>query len=152
MVRHHRKESELEKRRVKHHDYEHEKHEEHRKPDVRHKKREEHRKHDPKPHHDERKREEHHEHERHIYRKSKMLNDEFYAGMEPRRRQELHDAGMIEEDHNEIANLPQHVMIKPYPKSYHNIPEGLDDTIDGIDYQIEYDNSQKDKELYPKKV
>lgn len=78
--------------------------------------------------------------------------NEFYAGMEPRRRQELEDAGMIHEDHRAIANLPQEVMIKPYPRTGPYMPEGLEDTIKGVDMQMDYDDSQRERHFYPKKV
>ena len=78
--------------------------------------------------------------------------NEFYAGMEPRRRQELEDAGMIHEDHRAIANLPQEVMIKPYPMTGPYNPEGLDDTIRGVDMQMDYDDDQRAAHFYPKKV
>jgi len=77
---------------------------------------------------------------------------ELYAGMEPRRRQELEDAGMIHEDHRAIANLPQEVMIKPYPRTGPYLPEGLDDTIKGVDDQMDYDDKQRRAHFYPKKV
>ncbi len=78
--------------------------------------------------------------------------NEFYAGMEPRRRQELEDAGMIHEDSRAIANLPQEVMIKAYPMTGPYMPEGLDDTIRGVDDQMDYDDSQRRSHFYPKKV
>lgn len=77
---------------------------------------------------------------------------ELYAGMEPRRRQELEDAGMIHEDHRAIANMPQEVMIKPYPRTGPYLPEVLDDTIRGVDAQMDYDDSQRREHFYPKKV
>lgn len=75
-----------------------------------------------------------------------------YEGMESRRHQEMRDAGMIHEDHSAIANLPQHVMMKPYPKTGPYMPEGIDDTITGIDRQMDYDDSQRRKHFQPKKV
>ncbi len=84
--------------------------------------------------------------------KSKGLGRELYAGMEPRRRQEMEDAGMIHEDHSAIANLPQNVMIKKYSEPYAYLPEGLDDTIAGVDRQIDYDDSKRREHFYPKKV
>ncbi len=91
--------------------------------------------------------------ERATYRKSRTLSDnEFYAGMEPRRRQELEDAGMIHEDHSQIANLPQNVMMTPYPHTGPYLPEGLDDTIRGIDHQMDYDDGKRREHFYPKKV
>ena len=78
---------------------------------------------------------------------------EYYAGAEPRRRQEMEDAGMIREDHSAVANLPQGVMMKPYPKDTGNyLPENLDDTLRGVDRQMSYDNKKKMDHFYPKKV
>ena len=84
--------------------------------------------------------------------KSKGMGHEFYAGMEPRRRQEMEDAGMIHEDHAAIANLPQNVMIKAYPYPGPYLPEGLDDTIAGVDRQMDYDDGKRKANMYPKKV
>lgn len=78
--------------------------------------------------------------------------NDFYAGMDARRRQELEDAGMIHEDQRAIANLPQEVMIKAYPIPGRYLPEGLDDTIRGIDHQIDYDDGKRQSHIYPKKV
>ncbi len=89
--------------------------------------------------------------ERAMYRRG-LTGAEQYAGMEPRRRQELEDAGMIHEDHMAIANLPQNVMIKPYPKTGPYNPEILDDTIRGVDGQMDYDDNQRARHFYPKKV
>lgn len=89
--------------------------------------------------------------ERAVYRKFRALGNEFYAGMEPRRRQEMEDAGYIHEDHNAIANLPQNVMIKPYPKTGPYMPEGLEDSIEGIDHQMDYDDKKRKEHFYPKK-
>ena len=80
------------------------------------------------------------------------MDQGFYAGSEPRRRQEMEDAGMIYEDHNQVANLPQEVMMKPYEKTGPYLPEGLDDTIRGVDHQMDYDDSQRRKHFFPKKV
>jgi len=95
---------------------------------------------------------------RHHESKSGMMNfhhqgdDERYAGYSARRTQEMEDAGMIHENRNAIANLPQEVMIKAYPKSAPHMPEGLDDTISGVDRQMEYDNSKRREHFYPKKI
>ena len=77
---------------------------------------------------------------------------ELYAGMEPRRRQELEDSSMIHEDHRAIANLPQEVMIKPYPKTGAYLPEVLNDDVSGVDAQMDYDDAQRSRHFYPKKV
>jgi len=87
----------------------------------------------------------------HEYRE-RGVRGEYYAGAEPRRRQEMEDAGMIHEDHRAIANLPQNVMIKPYPMTGPYNPEILDDTIAGIDRQMDYDDHKREDNFYPKKV
>lgn len=77
---------------------------------------------------------------------------EAYAGPENRRKMEMEDAGMIREDRSAIANLPQNVMIKPYPRTGPYESDVLDDTLKGIDKQIDYDDSQRQSHFYPKKV
>jgi len=56
-----------------------------------------------------------------------MAKKKFYAG------------GMISEDRSAVANLPQGVVMKNYPKSGVMSYSGLDDTIRVIDYQINAD-------------
>jgi hypothetical protein len=92
-------------------------------------------------------------------KQGKMGNSNFhhqgaekYDGMASRRTQEMQDAGMIRENPAAIANLPQEVMIKPYPKTGPYLPEGLDDTIAGVDRQMDFDDSQRRAHFYPKKV
>lgn len=75
-----------------------------------------------------------------------------YAGMDSRRHQEREDSGMIRENHAAIANLPQEVRITPYPKAGYYIPEVLDDTIRGIDKQMDLDGSKRRQHFMPKKV
>ena len=89
--------------------------------------------------------------ERSSYRKGAMMSGH-YEGAEPRRRQEMEDAGMIHEDHRAVANLPQNVVMSYYPKDSGFLPENLDDTIRGIDRQKDYDNGKKMGHFYPKKV
>lgn len=78
--------------------------------------------------------------------------NEFYAGMPARKRQELEDKNMIHEDGNAIANLPQYVKIEAYPKPGYYLEEGIDDSIRGVDMQIEFDDRKRDEHFYPKKV
>ena len=85
------------------------------------------------------------------YRNHNMMYDEYYAGMDPRRRQELEDSMMIREDHHEIANLPQHVVMREYPKIGYGGHYHLDDTIRGIDNQIDDDVDEMKREMYPEK-
>lgn len=86
------------------------------------------------------------------YRRGNSMRDGHYAGAEPRRRQEMEDAGMIHEDPRAVANLPQNVVMSYYPKDANFLPENLDDTIRGVDRQMDYDNGKKLNHFYPKKV
>ena len=82
----------------------------------------------------------------------RYYNEGYYEGEEGRRTQEMQDGGMIREDRSAVANLPQNVMYKAYPKDRDYMPEDLDDTIRGIDKQINLDDSKRDKRMMPKKV
>jgi hypothetical protein len=83
---------------------------------------------------------------------AKRYNSGNYEGMQSRRTQEMQDAGMIREDHSAIANMPQNVIMRPYPTDRDYTPEGLDDTISGIDRQKGMDHGEMMKHLKPKKV
>ena len=84
---------------------------------------------------------------------AKRYHDGEYAGFNARRTQEMQDAGMIHEDIHAIANLPQNVMIKPYPKERAYLDHELDDTIRGVDHQIDtLDGAKGRSHLNPKKV
>jgi hypothetical protein len=74
-----------------------------------------------------------------------------YEGLQQRRRQEMEDAGMIKADYSAIANLPQNVMIKPYPKTGPYNPEILDDTIRAVDDQMDGDDKGRAKVFAPHK-
>lgn len=80
-----------------------------------------------------------------------VTSAEMYMGMDPRRRGELEKDYMIHEDHDAIANLPQNVMIKAYPKTGPYMPEAINDTIQGVDGQMDYDDEQRAHHFYPKK-
>lgn len=77
---------------------------------------------------------------------------DLYAGEQSRRTMEMQDAGMIKEDPSAVANLPQGVIMRPYARNGNYLPEMLDDTIRGIDKQINLDDSQRSKNFMPKKV
>jgi hypothetical protein len=54
---------------------------------------------------------------------------------------------MIHEDKNAMANLPQEVMIKPFPRSGGSLDPRLDDTQTGIDRQINDDSNQMKRHI-----
>lgn len=90
----------------------------------------------------------------HAYGKKFSMGDAMhgeYDGFQQRRRQEMEDAGMISEDRSAIANLPQSVMIKAYPKTGPYNPEIEDDTIRGVDEQMDADDKGRAKVFAPHK-
>ncbi|MFI5332616.1 MAG: hypothetical protein ACHQVS_00785 [Candidatus Babeliales bacterium] len=79
--------------------------------------------------------------------------DGHYEGHEGKRRQEMMDGSMIKEDHSAIANMPQGVIMREYPKVSHYTPENLDDTMKGIDHQMDsLDGAKEKSHMHPKKV
>lgn len=62
------------------------------------------------------------------------------------------EGGMIKNDYSQIANMPQNVMMKPWPDGGSYMPERLDDTIVGINKQVSADDSKRSAHNVPKKV
>jgi len=57
------------------------------------------------------------------FERLRAIGGEFYAGLDPRRRQEVADSGMIQEDHTQMANLPRMARHFEYPRSeYYSTP------------------------------
>jgi len=81
----------------------------------------------------------------------KRYYQEYYAGMDQRRRRELEDAGMIKEDHSAVANLPQNVIYREYSRAGYSMDGTLDDTIRGVDNQIDADGRESKRHMNPKK-
>ena len=85
------------------------------------------------------------------YTPSDLLGD-YSSGWAARERMQDEQGGMIRDDRRAIANLPQEVMIKPYEKIKSYLPEDLEDSIAGVDGQINYDDVKRNNHYYPKKV
>lgn len=49
--------------------------------------------------------------------RTKELYSYFYAGLDPRRKDEMADAGMIHEDNNAMSNLPEKGYQQEYPRT-----------------------------------
>lgn len=49
------------------------------------------------------------------YRRAREIAGEFGGGLDPRRRQEVADAGLIREDHTAMANLPRTAQHHEFP-------------------------------------
>ena len=87
-------------------------------------------------------------HMHHAKHRAHMLRErEEYAGHDMAREQERRDSRMICEDHNAVANLPQEVMMKSFPRMPYGLNPYLDDTISGIDEQQYDDTSTMHKGL-----
>jgi hypothetical protein len=68
------------------------------------------------------------------------------------KRMEHKDGSMISEDHSAIANLPQNVIMKDWADHEAYLPDILDDTIVGINKQINYDDRKRSEHFVPKKI
>ena len=49
------------------------------------------------------------------FMRTRLFGGEFYAGLDPRRRQELADGGMVRESKEAMANLPRQAIHCEYP-------------------------------------
>lgn len=83
---------------------------------------------------------------------AKRYHDGFYEGSSSRKQQEASDSGMISASSNSFAGLPQEVMMKPWPIVGSYLPENLNDTISGVDKQMNADSSKRAAHMVPKKV
>lgn len=81
----------------------------------------------------------------------RRLGEEFYAGMHGRSAADRRASGMISEDRSAIANLPQNVIMREYPRVDYARQEGLNDNILGIDVQMYDDARHKKGKKYPQK-
>jgi hypothetical protein len=79
------------------------------------------------------------------------MSNEFYAGVDPRRRQEVADGGMIREQHSAMANLPRQAQHHEYPQAGYYSSQYMDDTVRG-ETELPDDNGlvMKRYELYRK--
>lgn len=68
------------------------------------------------------------------------------------RKLEARDMGMLSEDHGAIANMPQNVVYREWPKNDKYLYSQLDDGISGIDMEQKEAarklNSHKSKSMY----
>lgn len=53
----------------------------------------------------------------HLARTRDMMS-QYYAGVDPRRRREVAEGGMVREDHNAMANLPRQAIHCEYPDRF----------------------------------
>lgn len=67
------------------------------------------------------------------------------------RHRSMESAGMISEDKGQVANLPQHVVNKPWPRAHAGFGGEYNDNISGIDQQIDQDEAGARRHKAPKK-
>lgn len=72
-------------------------------------------------------------------------------GERNRRHKEMYGNGMIDEDHSAVANLPQGVKMESYNQTGPWMRDMLDDTIRGVDKQMDADDRENMRELRPRK-
>jgi len=65
------------------------------------------------------------------YARVEDLYNPFYAGLDPRRRQEMADGGMVKEDKRAMANLSQDAVHREYPPSGYYSSPYIDDSVEG---------------------
>ena len=83
---------------------------------------------------------------------AKRFHDGAYSGLDARREQEHEDFELMPRDGGEFANMPSEVIHKEFPNPHGYMPEPIDDTLRGVDRQIEEDNREKHSGMRPKKV
>ena len=77
----------------------------------------------------------------------------YKQGMDYVYNQEHQDGAMIHEDYNCMSLLPYNVIIKEYPKNDFALHDELNDTITGVDHQINTLDGKKIRGAnVPKKV
>lgn len=76
---------------------------------------------------------------------------EHYAGYDARRRREIEDGNMLNENHSAIANMPQEVKYHNWPSNPFGARYRLNDSIVGIDVQIRDDMTQEKDKAFPEK-
>lgn len=62
------------------------------------------------------------------YERARQIGGEFGGGIDPRRRQEVADGGLIREDHTQMANLPRTAQHHEFPAAGYYMTPYLDDT------------------------
>jgi len=77
------------------------------------------------------------------FERVKNMENEFYAGVDPRRKIELGEGGMVREDRNAMANLPRQAIHCEYPQAPFYEKQYLDATVRGELDILDDDGSSK---------
>ena len=73
--------------------------------------------------------------------KKRFFDGDYSGNLNVARRQEAKDFSMISEDKSACANLPQDVKYHAWPKPGYYANYDLDDTVRGIDEQMDADGA-----------
>lgn len=84
------------------------------------------------------------------YARNMDPSNEFYQGVDPRRRQEVADGGMIREDNGGMANLPRKAIHCEYPHFYYYTTPYNDAIERGADEVIDDNHNSQARFLNPK--
>lgn len=68
-------------------------------------------------------------HQEFMYDRVQDIYSSFYAGIDPRRRNEMADGGMVQEDRNEVANLSRRFVNQEYPRAGYYSSPYIDDSV-----------------------
>lgn len=68
-------------------------------------------------------------HNQFMYDRVQSMYSSFYGGLDPRRRNEMSDAGMVKEDQNAMANLSPEPVHRQYPRAGYYSNPYIDDSI-----------------------
>jgi len=90
------------------------------------------------------------ERDQRAFERLREMKNEFYAGVDPRRRQELSDAGMIREDHNAMANLPRQAQHHEFPQQPFYESPYFADIRRGVDPERDDDGKSMARYLNPR--
>jgi hypothetical protein len=82
---------------------------------------------------------------------AKRHHDGEYSGEKMRRKTEMRDAGMINDDKSAVANMPQEVKYTGWGNYFRGFDSNLDDTNRGIERQQREDEGMAKRHNVPKK-
>lgn len=68
-------------------------------------------------------------HNQFMYDRVQSMYSSFYGGLDPRRRNEMADAGMVKEDRNAMSNLSGEPVHREYPRAGYYSNPYIDDSM-----------------------
>jgi hypothetical protein len=83
------------------------------------------------------------------FSRTQQMENEFYAGIDPRRRQELADGGMIREDQNAMANLSPVAAHYEYPQAGYYQSPYIDGAVRGTNPSLDDNSDSMARKLNP---